>query len=71
MEALNLLEQRLEAINSIGELAGCGPEWACDQYGAIDHDYFTCPTCYERFETYLAATRSLDSMGLLPPRRAA
>jgi len=54
-----------------GEHPGCGPEWACDRYGHADHDYFTCSGCLERFQTYLAATRSLDSLGLLPARRAA
>ncbi|HBG06294.1 MAG: hypothetical protein A2075_12045 [Geobacteraceae bacterium GWC2_58_44] len=54
-----------------GEFQGCGPEWACDQYGVADHDYNGCTECQERFQTYLAAKKSMDQLGLLPTARRA
>lgn len=32
-----------------GELTGMGPNWACDQYGELDHDYYTCQECREGY----------------------
>lgn len=51
-----------------GEHKGCGPEWACDEFGVGYHDYLTCSACTTRFESYLAAKASLSELGLLARR---
>ena len=48
-----------------GEYPGCGPEWACDEYGVGHHDYSSCPACWARYQTYMAAMASLAEMGRL------
>jgi|GEM_PF-6375449 len=39
--------------NACGEVAGLGPQWACEEYGSIGHDYQHCHNCHRRYEGYL------------------
>jgi len=45
--------RRLKTCNEHGEIADCGPPWACARFGLDGHDYHDCEHCATAFETYL------------------
>lgn len=53
-------------MNRKGEEPGCGPAWACEEYGQEGHDYMHCPTCWARYQEFIAARANLVATGHLP-----
>lgn len=43
----------LPRMNGNGEIVGYGPQWACEEYGSIGHDYQHCHNCHRKYEGHL------------------
>lgn len=40
-------------VNANGEVKGVNPIWACEDFGATDHNYYLCPACVENFAIWI------------------
>ena len=43
--------------NDRGELAECGPQWACKEFGRFGHNYHDCPACHGNYQIWLKTPR--------------
>lgn len=52
-----------EPVINKNEIAGYGPQWACEDFGKTDHDYYSCPVCNSNYKLWIVW------LGGIPPMR--
>lgn len=48
------IKQTVEQPVNKMEVINHGPQWSCEDFGKISHDYFTCPKCQGNYQQWLS-----------------